>query len=92
MAALVPKEIYLVVHRIDYSVYFRRTEREAYTVLAALRAGKSVASAIEMGFRKSSVADRDCATCVRHWFETWAALGWLCRAKPQEKAKGGKLL
>lgn len=92
VAALAPREIYLVVHRLDGSVYFRRVEREAHTVLTALRAGASVASAIEAGFRNSSIAEMDRASNVRHWFETWAALGWLCLPKPQVRGKDGKLL
>jgi Putative DNA-binding domain len=92
VASLAPREIYLVVHRIDCSVYFRRIEREAHTVLTALRAGETVASAIEVAFKNSSVAEIDRANNVRHWFETWAALGWLCVWKPQVRGKDGKLV
>lgn len=87
VAALKPQEIFLVVHRIDFSVYFRRIEREAYTMLAALRAGKSVAYAIERAFKKSSVPEIERGGYVRHSFETWAALGWFCQSKPGEKGK-----
>jgi hypothetical protein len=87
VAALEPKEIFLVVHRIDFSVYFRRIEREAHTILAALRAGKSVASAIEMGFKKSSIPEIERGGYVRHSFEAWAALGWFWQSKPTQKGK-----
>jgi len=81
VAALQPKEIFLVVHRIDFSVYFRRIEREEYRILSALRAGKSVADAIDLGFRGSSIPEFDRAGYVRHCFETWATLGWFCQAE-----------
>jgi hypothetical protein len=84
---LEPKESFLVVHRIDFSVYFRRIEREAHTILAALRAGKSVASAIEMGFKKNSIPKIERGGYVRHSFEAWAALGWFCQSKPRQKGK-----
>jgi Putative DNA-binding domain len=78
---LEPQEIFLVVHRIDFSVYFRRIEREAYLMLSALRAGKSVASAIDAAFKKSSIPEMDRGAYVRHSFETWAALGWFCQPR-----------
>jgi putative DNA-binding protein len=87
VVALEPQEIFLVVHRIDFSVYFRRIEREAHTMLSALRAGKSVASAIEMGFKKSSIPEIERDGYVRHSFETWTALGWFCQWKPGQKGK-----
>jgi hypothetical protein len=87
VAALEPQEIFLVVHRIDFSVYFRRIEREAHTLLTALRAGKSLASAIAMGFKKSSIPEMERGGYVGHSFETWAALGWFCSWKPEQRGK-----
>jgi hypothetical protein len=72
------KRIFLVVHRIDFSVYFRRIEREEYAMLSALRAGKSITAAIELAYRNSSIPRFNRAGYVRHCFETWAALGWFC--------------
>lgn len=92
VAALHSKRIFLVVHRIDFSVYFRRIEREEYAMLLALRAGKSIAEAIELALKDSSIPEFDCAGYVRHCFETWAALGWFCRpaAKQTENRSGRK--
>jgi Putative DNA-binding domain len=77
--ALLPKKIFLVVHRIDFSVYFRRIAREEYAILSALRAGKSIAGAIELAFSGSSIPEFNRPGYVRHSFETWAALGWFCQ-------------
>ena len=83
-ANLKPAEIFLAVHRIDESVYFRRLAREEFHILRALRDGKSLAQAIDNGFRgsKASIAER--AEAVQKWFQHWATLGWFC--KPAQKA------
>ena len=41
VAKLKPAQIFLAVHRIDYSVYFRRIEQEEFAILTALRQGKN---------------------------------------------------
>jgi len=81
VAKLKPAEIYLVVHRVDYSVYFRRIDREEFLILSALRKGKPLGEAIEIAFRKSLIAPQERATSVQDWFQNWAALGWFCRAQ-----------
>jgi hypothetical protein len=78
VAALKPKKIFLVVHRIDFSVYFRRIEREEYALLTALREGKSIERAILMGFQGSPIPELNRGRYVRHCFQTWATLGWFC--------------
>jgi hypothetical protein len=95
VATLKPQKIFLVVHRIDCSVYFRRIERAEYSILKALRAGKSITGAIELAFRASSIPEMERAGYVRHCFETWAALGWFCQPakavanhKIKDKRKG----
>jgi hypothetical protein len=79
VATLKPQKIFLVVHRIDFSVYFRRVERAEYSILKALRAGTSITGAIELAFKASSIPEMERAGYVRHCFETWAALGWFCQ-------------
>jgi hypothetical protein len=81
VAKLKPAEIYLVVHRVDYSVYFRRIDREEFLILSALRQGKPLGKAIEIAFRKSSIAPQERPSRVQEWFQNWAALGWFCRAE-----------
>ncbi len=81
VTAVSPEKIFLAVHRVDFSVYFRRIEREAHAMLTALRASKSLSSAIEIGFKDSSMSELERGDYVRHSFETWAALGWFCQAK-----------
>jgi hypothetical protein len=88
VAKLEPAQIFLVVHRLDFSVYFRRIEPEEFALLTALRGGKTIQRAIELAFRKGSVPAADRAAFVQHSFQTWATLGWFCQ--PDENARGGK--
>lgn len=71
--------IRLAVHRFDSSIYCKRLEREAFLLLSALRAGWTLARAIDAGLAEAD-ASRDWAAILRGWFENWAALGWFCRA------------
>jgi hypothetical protein len=83
VAKLEPAQIFVAVHRLDFSVYFRRIEPEEFALLGALRSGKTIERAIELAFRKSAVPAADRAAFVQHSFQTWTTLGWLCR--PEEK-------
>ena len=88
VAALAPRQLFLVVHRIDLSVYFRRIEHEEYALLSALRTGKTVEHAIELAFQRSSIPEFDRLGYVRNCFRTWTTLGWFCR--PEKNASGEK--
>ena len=83
VAKLQPAQIFLAVHRLDFSVYFRRIEREDFSLLSALRSGKTVERAIELSFRRSAVPTADRAAFVRRSFQTWATLGWFCHPEKQ---------
>jgi len=71
--------VFLAVHRLDFSVYFRRISQEEYVLLGSLRNGKSVQRAIELAFHESAVPSADRASSVQHSFQTWATLGWFCQ-------------
>ena len=86
VAKLKPAQIFLAVHRIDYSVYFRRLEAEEFAMLTSLRDGKSLGAAVELGFRKSVGALEERPAKVKEWFATWAALGWFCRPNAKRAA------
>ena len=88
VAKLEPEQIFLAVHRLDFSVYFRRIEPEEFALLGALRRGKTIERAIELAFRNTSVPAADRAAFVQHSFQTWAALGWFCQ--PEQTCAGTK--
>jgi Putative DNA-binding domain len=79
VAKLKPAEIFLAVHRVDDSVYFRRIEREEFAILSALRDGQALGKAIEIAFRGSRVPAGKRPGLVQQRFQTWATLGWFCR-------------
>jgi hypothetical protein len=79
VAKLKPAKIFLAVHRVDDSVYFRRIEREEFVILSALRDGKALGKAIEAAFRASRVPAEERSASVQQWFQNWATLGWFCR-------------
>jgi hypothetical protein len=83
VAKLKPGQIFLAVHRIDYSVYFRRLEAEEFSILTTLRRGKTLAAAVESAFQKSQIPAEVRPLKVQTWFQTWSTLGWFCR--PEKK-------
>jgi len=78
VAKLKPANIFLAVHRVDDSVYFRRIAWEEFVILSGLRDGKSLGRAIDAAFRKSRVPPEERAGMVQQWFLNWSALGWFC--------------
>ncbi len=79
VAKLKPAPIFLAVHRMDYSVYFRRIEPEEFAILSALRAGRPLGKAVGAGLRKTAIPLEQRAPSVQQWFQNWAALGWFCQ-------------
>ena len=69
---------WLAAHRVDFSVYYRRLNREEFLTLAALRRGESLGQALENAFAVSALPDARRAACVQAWFANWAELGWIC--------------
>ncbi len=74
--------IYLAVHRFEDCVYYRRIDREEFLLLAGLRDGDSIATAIERAFEGSKLAVELQAARVQGYFAHAAELGWFCLPKP----------
>ena len=87
VAKLKPAQIFLAVHRIDYSVYFRRLDEEEFSILTALSQGKTLSAAVESAFHKSKVAPEQRPLKVQTWFQTWSTLGWFCRPEKKRAAR-----
>jgi hypothetical protein len=85
VAKLKPAKIFLAVHRLEDSVYFRRLEREEFLILRELHARKTLSRAIDAALRKSSIAADERPAQIQHWFQTWSTLGWFCRSQKPEK-------
>lgn len=70
---------FLAVHRADNTVYFKRIDREAFTILSSLREGMTLSNAVDevdWSGRNLEEAMAD----VQKWFAYWSAAGWFCRA------------
>jgi hypothetical protein len=74
-----PQAVFLVVHRIDYSVYFKRIEQEAFKFLHALQEGQSLSSAVVLAFQGRDIPETVLLSRVQNWFESWSSLGWFCQ-------------
>jgi hypothetical protein len=73
-----PKQIFFAVHRLDFSVYYRRIAAEEYRLLSAFRDGQPIAKAIRRAFEDSSASTEEQRSMLEKWFAVWAELGWLC--------------
>jgi hypothetical protein len=76
LALIEPEECCIVVHRAEYSVCYRRVEREAFQLLQALQAGDSLGEALEKAFSSSAVPQERWPALVQEWFSLWMNLGW----------------
>jgi hypothetical protein len=73
-----PQRVFVAVHRLDNSIYYKRLDAPAYALLDALRQGKTLARAV------AAASDVE-PTTLQQWFKQWAAMGWFCRFKPAKK-------
>jgi hypothetical protein len=70
--------LHFAAHRVDFSVYYKRLDPEAYRLLEALRAGKSLESACAEAFQDSPEPPEKAAGKIQAWFASWMRFGWLC--------------
>ena len=84
-----PEAIYIAVHRADYSVCYKRLDREAYLLLGALRQRKSLGEALEAAFESSSLSPEEQAVRVQEWFAHWMVLGWFTASYSDTSANAG---
>ena len=71
--------VFVAVHRHDGSLYYKRLEREAYHMIAALRDGESLATAVAVV--SESDPEHDWSSDVQKWFANWTAMGWFHKRK-----------
>jgi hypothetical protein len=75
---LTPDRIFVAVHRLDETVYYRRLAHEEYLVLEAISRQISIREAIEGAFEASSASVEEQQAMLEEWFANWARLAWLC--------------
>lgn len=67
------EQVWLAVHRVDNLLYYKRLEKPAGLILAALRDGRTLAHAVTAGGPTVTPAQ------IEAWFTNWMGLGWFCR-------------
>ena len=76
-----PQTVFLVVHRYENSVFFKRLEEPAFRLLENLgrgmRVGAATARALTPVFTQETAEEWQ--EKVRVWFLNWAELRWFCR-------------
>ena len=75
------ERVYLVVHRYDNMLYYKRLEPEGFAILQALQRGKNVEKACLAALSESARSDVDWTRQIQEWFHDWSALGWFCRPR-----------
>jgi hypothetical protein len=79
-----PETVFLAVHRADFSVHYRRLEREAYLLLSGIQDGLSLSDALDSAFADSDIAEELKARQIEQWFRTWMSLGWFCKSNTKK--------
>ncbi|HEY3928887.1 MAG TPA: DNA-binding domain-containing protein [Candidatus Koribacter sp.] len=67
---------FIVLHRVEYSVCYRRVTHEGFRLLQALQEGKPLGEALEFAFHGSKLPEDSWPALVQEWFGSWMSLGW----------------
>jgi hypothetical protein len=70
-ARLKPQQIFLAVHRVEFTVYYRRLDPQEFALLRVFAQGWSIGAALEDNEAEPAK--------IQTWFANWAQLGWLCQ-------------
>jgi len=70
-AQLKPERIFLAVHRVEFTVFYRRLQPGEFGLLQVIGRGRPIGEALE------AATDLE-PQQVQTWFANWARLGWLC--------------
>ncbi|MEI9893512.1 MAG: DNA-binding domain-containing protein [Chthoniobacter sp.] len=71
--------IHLAVHRVNFAVYYKRLDPEAYHLLLALRSGATLEEACARAFAGSQELPGQSAARIQEWFARWMEFGWFCK-------------
>ncbi len=75
-----PEKSYIVVHRHEFGVWYKRLTPEAYRLCRALQRGLPLQTACERALGRKK-PDDTFSTNLHNWFRQWAQFGWFCRAE-----------
>lgn len=80
--------IWLAVHRQDFTVYYKRLQREEFQMLVALQSGQSLDEVFSAGFVESSISEDGRPRFIQECFSQWTTLNWLTDRTSLHRASG----
>ena len=72
-----PETVFLAVHRQEFTVYYKRLERDQYQMLLVLQAGGSLADLFSLLSSDTSIDEADQPGFFQASFAEWSELKWL---------------
>jgi hypothetical protein len=72
------ERVYIVVHRYEDTVYYRRIAGEDYRLLSALQQGVALGEAIDLAFDGSLIPEDERPAYLQSAFAYWTTMGWFC--------------
>jgi len=85
VANLEPTELWLAVHRQEFTVYYKRLQPEEFRMLKAIEARQPLGEVFN-AFEDSSMVESERPGFLQACFHQWAVLGWLCAAEQVDEA------
>jgi hypothetical protein len=76
-ARLKPQPIFLAVHRVDFTVYYRRLDADEFRLLESFGEGQSIGQALDSALAGTEFEPAELQQKIQTWFANWAQLGWL---------------
>ena len=73
------EEIYVAVHRLENSLYYKRLDPEAFKILVELQKGQALERACTIAIGKKALHQPQWPERIRKWFRNWTSLGWFCK-------------
>ncbi len=86
-AALQPKPIWLAVHRLDNTVWYKPIAQEEFRLLSSLCNGQTLGQAIEAAFTDSPLSEDQRAAFLQEAFASWSMLAWFTQP-PRSRGAG----
>ena len=88
VAALEPRAIWLAVHRLQNTVWYKPLAQEEFLLLSALLAGQTLGQAIDAAMAASSLPEDERPAFLQETFATWSMLGWFTQPDGQRPEPG----
>jgi hypothetical protein len=77
-ARLRAQRIFLAVHRVGFTVYYRRLEAGEFRLLQTIGEGTPIGAALDSALADNHLEADELQQKIQTWFANWAQLGWLC--------------